>query len=131
MVPSGHVPATPANVEWTAVIRRIRGTVRRQSILLRIHAANEPAWNVHRRFGRVTLHAIDVVSFELGFADISTRLRQRIEHRSQRWILRRELDEVAAANPADRHPIVEIDGPWVLWADPGRLEAGLREHERL
>ena len=41
------------------------------------------------------------------------------------------LVDAAAWNHADRHGIVEIDGPRVLRVDERVLEAGLREHQHL
>ena len=58
-------------------------------------------------------------------------LIERVEDSALREILRRELEHLAAAHPAHRHGVVEVERPRVGGADARRLEAGLRVDEQL
>src|ERR1700730_10375408 len=111
-----HVPSTPALVQGSAVIDRgLPGT------------AHQHSGNASRRI-RVVAREATISTGEVWWA--VRCLIKYVEGHALLGVLRCQLDETAA-DPADRHRIVEEERSGVIPPDPDRLNTISRKHRDL
>src|SRR5262245_12541583 len=110
------------NVPWQARVLRGFGTRR---------AEHQQARNAERVARHVAPEA-DERALELRWTcRIVLALVERVEHDALGLVVRRHFEKVAAANPAERHAVVEEQRARVLLRNALALQADPREHQQL
>ena len=124
---SGDEPAAPSLGNRRPVIDRaaVRESV---SALARQRGPHRRTGYAERVPGEVTRHAV-LLPPEPRL--LRRLLRNRIENGPLPRILGGDFQQIGAANPADSHRVVEVEGARVLLVDLAGLKAGLGIHQHL